>query len=77
MEKETLLLNKEEITLHVALGLIGICLPQHYAIALVKLNHLIKEKGIGNVTIDDAVKIKADTNIEWHRRCDDPKIKWE
>ena len=78
MEKETLLLNKEEATLHAALGLIGLGLPQHYAITLVKLDHLIKEKGIGNVTVDDAVKIKADTDIEWGRRCDDPKvIKWE
>lgn len=78
MEKETLLLNKEESVLHTAMGLIGIGLPQHYAIALVKLNKLIEKKGIGNITIDDAVGIKFDTAKEWARRCEEPNsINWQ
>lgn len=73
MEEEILLLNLEETTMITALGLIGIGLPQHYGIALVKLLNLAKEKGLGEVTIDDAVKIKHDTEREWNWRCNNPE----
>ena len=77
MEKETLLLNKEETLIHTLMGLIGIGLPQHYAIALAKLDKLIKEKGIGNITIDDAVGIKYNAAKEWAHRCEEPNsINW-
>ena len=73
MEKETLLLNSEETTILTALGLIGIGLPQHYGIALAKFQHLVKEKGLGEITIDDAVRIKYDTEKEWNWRYNNPE----
>ena len=65
---EKLLLTKEEHLPSIALSLIGIGLPQEYALRVYKLIQLVKEKGLGNVTIDDAVRIIVEAAEEIERR---------
>ena len=65
---EKLLLTKEEHLPGVALSLIGIGLPQDYQLRVYKLIQLAKEKGLGNITIDDAVTIEHQAAEEMARR---------
>jgi len=65
---EKLLLTKEEHLPGIGLSLIGIGLPQEYALRVYRLTQLAKEKGLGNVTVDDSVKIIYDVAEEMARR---------
>ena len=63
-----LVLNKRELLLQSALGLIGIALPQEYVIRIVMLEDLAKEKGLGNITISDGVDIERSAEREFEHR---------
>ena len=65
---EKLLLSKEEHLPAIGLSLIGIGLPQEYALRVYRLVGLAKEKGLGNITIDDAVTIVHECAEEFARR---------
>lgn len=65
---DKLLLTKEEHLPGIALSLIGIGLPQEYALRVYKLIQLVKEKGLDNVTTDDAVRIIVEAAEEIERR---------
>ena len=68
--EDKLVLTKEEHLPGVALSLIGICLPQEYQLRVYKLVQLAKEKGLGNITIDDAVSIE-------HQAAEEMAIKYK
>lgn len=65
---EKLLLTKEEHLPGIALSLIGIGLPQEYALRVYKLVQVAKEKGLGNITTDDAARIEVEAAEEIERR---------
>lgn len=65
---EKLLLSKEEHLPAIGLSLIGIGLPQEYALRVYRLIGLAKEKGLGNITTDDAVTIVHECAEEFARR---------
>lgn len=65
---EKLLLTREENLEAIGLSLIGISLPQEYALRVHYLVQLAKEKGLGNITCDDAANIIVKTSEEIKRR---------
>jgi hypothetical protein len=66
--REKLLLSKEEHLPGIALSLIGIELPQEYQLMVYSLIQLAKKKGLGNITVDDAVEVKNYAMEELVRR---------
>lgn len=65
---ERLLLTREENLKAIGLSLIGIGLPQEYALRVHYLEQLAKEKGLGNITVEDAVNIEYRASEEIRRR---------
>ena len=70
-----LILNKTELEVQAGLGLIGIGLPDEYIIRICKLNKLIKEKGLGEITVSDSVDIISEAASEVALRKEPNPIK--
>ena len=66
--EEKLLLSEKEHLPAISLSLIGISLPQEYALRVYRLIGLAMEKGLGNITTDDAVTIVHECAEEFARR---------
>lgn len=70
-----LVLNKTELEVQAGLGLIGIGLPDEYIIRVCKLDKLIKEKGLANITVSDSVDIISESASEIALRKEPSPIK--